>query len=278
MSTTATSTRVFRTGSRTFFVSSLFFPKDVKQDVFDLYAFVRVADDFVDAIPAQIAEYNTFKSRYYAAVAGTPSGDEIIDRFVDLQRRASFEQSWIDAFFVSMSMDAVPQLVCQTMQDTERYMYGSAEVIGLMMCRIMKLERAAYHSAQMLGKAFQYMNMIRDIGEDQERSRQYIPQESVVSSGLPDLSQKTAESYLQQFQQMIRSEVARYREWDAEARKGFHHIPRRYRVPIAAAADMFAWTMNQIDSNPLLVFGPKLKPSIARVVMAVAGNAVRVGK
>jgi phytoene synthase len=138
---------IFKKGSTTFFYSSKFFPSDVKRDVTKLYAFVRTADDYVDSIPQQAEAFYSFKERYHAALEGTPADDEVIDSFVELQQRMGFDQSWIDAFFDSMEMD-ISKEHYSTMEEVETYLYGSAEVVGLMMARIMRLPpRRTYRHA-----------------------------------------------------------------------------------------------------------------------------------
>ncbi|MFW6313891.1 MAG: squalene/phytoene synthase family protein, partial [Spirochaetota bacterium] len=73
---------VFRSGSKTYFNSSIFFPPGVRDDVFLLYGFVRVADDYVDSIPQRPEAFARFVEAYRRALAGVPSGDVIIDYFV----------------------------------------------------------------------------------------------------------------------------------------------------------------------------------------------------
>jgi phytoene synthase len=61
-------TRIFKKGSKTYFYNSLFFPNNVKDDVFILYSFVRKADDFVDAVPQQVEEFHQFRDQYERAM------------------------------------------------------------------------------------------------------------------------------------------------------------------------------------------------------------------
>ena len=87
----AAQAQVFRAGSTTYFNSSLFFPPAMRAEVFALYGFVRVADNFVDAVPQQAAEFRRFTEQSRAALAGTPANDAIIDDFVALARRREFD-------------------------------------------------------------------------------------------------------------------------------------------------------------------------------------------
>lgn len=265
--------KIFKAGSVTFFTASLFFPSQIKGDVFDLYAFVRVFDNFVDHTPQQPDAYFAMKADYYEALNGKPTDNSVISHFIEVQKKYGFEQKWVDAFFTAMEMDLAGREY-QTIGDTEQYMYGSAEVIGLMMARIMKVEESAYPYAQLLGKAFQYMNFLRDIKEDLELGRIYIPRDVRAQFGLENFSENHAKQEPEKFIELMRSEIQRYRKWMAEARSGFHYLPKRYRIPIASASDMFDHVIDQIEQNPMMVFEQKLKPSRLKIMGRVVYHSI----
>jgi phytoene synthase len=94
--------------------------------------------------------------------------------------------SWVDAFLTAMKLDLFKSRY-ENIEQTNRYMYGSAEVIGLMLCKIMSLPIESYASARLLGRAMQYCNMIRDIAEDCQLGRQYIPDTALRQFGIEKL-------------------------------------------------------------------------------------------
>jgi len=265
--------QVFRSGSKTYFNSSIFFPPHVRDDVFLLYGFVRVADNYVDSIPQQPDEFARFVQLYRDALAGTPSGEVIIDSFVELANRRSFDPEWTEAFLNSMDLD-LHKKIHQTLDETLEYVYGSAEVIGLYMSRIMGLPEEADHPARMLGRSMQVINFIRDISEDNELGRIYLP---IGESRLPDLREETARANAQEFRRFLSSNLDRYRGWQAEAERGYACIPRRYRVPIKTAADMYNWTASQIEADPFVVYERKVKPSRARIFARIIANFLAPG-
>ncbi|HMR55018.1 MAG TPA: phytoene/squalene synthase family protein [Candidatus Doudnabacteria bacterium] len=260
--------KIFKNGSVTFFTASLFFPKKIQEDVFDLYAFVRVFDDFVDSVPQQTSEYYNLKTEYYDALNGLPANSSVVARFVKLQKRCQFEQSWIDSFFKSMEQD-MSKLDYEDLSETLEYIYGSAEVIGLMMAKIMKLTPESFPYAQALGKTFQYMNMIRDIAEDQKFSRTYLPSIVFKKYGLENLSEREANLKPEQFKKFILSEIDRYWIWRKEAEQGFKFIPKRLRIPVEAAALMFDSTILKISVDPKLIFNSKVKPTKPEVIISL---------
>ena len=183
---------IFRRGSRTYFNSSRFFPRRIRGDITCLYGFVRTADDFVDAVPQDPAGFAAFRQIYFAGrVNGRDSGNPIIDRFLELSRRRSFRLDWVEAFLDSMAMDLTKKDYLD-LGETLMYMYGSAEVIGLMMSRIMGLDERAFPYARLLGRAMQYINFIRDIQEDLDLGRTYLPQNELRAAGLESLSEQAA--------------------------------------------------------------------------------------
>jgi len=257
---------IFRRGSRTYFNSSRFFPRRIRGDITCLYGFVRTADDFVDAVPQDPAGFATFRQAYSAGRAsGQDSGNPIVDRFLELLRRRGFHPAWVEAFLDSMAMDLTKKTY-RDLGETLRYVYGSAEVIGLMMSRIMSLDRRALPYARLLGRAMQYINFIRDIREDLDLGRIYLPQNELRAAGLESLSEQASRVRPDAFGPYILRQISRYRAWQAGAEKGYAFLPRRYRVAVRTAADMYAWTARRIESDPFVVFRAKIKPSRARIV------------
>jgi phytoene synthase len=260
--------QTFRRGSKTYFNSSRLFPPPVKRDVFILYGFVRKADDFVDRVPSDMGGFYRFRESYRNAREGIPSGEIIIDSFVDLSRRTGFDPEWTEAFLCSMEMDLFKSEY-NTIEETLEYIYGSAEVIGLFMARVLDLPAASHFYAQMLGRSMQYINFIRDIGEDLTLGRRYLP---LAQTPLERLDNTAPLRDPGGFRAFMGYHLRKYREWQAVAERGFGYIPKRYRSPIVTASDMYNWTAEQIRKNPAVVFDRKVKPGKVRIVFHVLKN------
>lgn len=257
---------IFKTGSRTYFTSALFFPRAVRDDVSVLYAFVRKADDYVDATPQDKDGFNAFTEQYRLALADKrPTGDKVIDPFVQLAARRGFADKWIEAFLYSMELDTHKKTY-QNIGETEEYIYGSAGVVGLMMARILGLPDAALPYAQELGKAMQYINFIRDIAEDQRLGRTYLPLDELAEFGLDSLSRSAAEKNGPRFRAFIEFQLQRYKNWQKKAEVGYQYMPKQYLVPIKSAAGMYAWTAETIRRDPLVVYKRKVRPSRGRII------------
>lgn len=228
--------RIFKKGSRTYYYSSLFFPPEVKEKVAILYAFVRKIDDLVDSQPQQKEEFykmwGLFKKK-------EKSGVDFLDGFKKLMAEVDLVSKWVETFWKSMEMDLIKP-IHKTLKETEEYMYGSAEVIGLMMAKIMNLSKEAEGAAQKLGKAMQYANFIRDVDEDTKMGRNY-------------LQIKDKKDFVNNHQIII----DRFWQWQKEAEEGYKYIPKKYLIPIKTAAEMYKWTIKKIGENPMIVFEKK---------------------
>ncbi|MFK7934194.1 MAG: phytoene/squalene synthase family protein [Saprospiraceae bacterium] len=157
------------------------FESHVREPIYDIYGFVRFADEIVDTFHNYPkAELLTrFRKETYQAIEEGISLNPVLQSFQETVRRYSIERELIDAFLDSMEMD----LHFQTYEDSlyHQYIYGSAEVVGLMCLRVFcdgnneqyeKLKAPACS----LGSAFQKINFLRDMKSDfDERGRVYFP-------------------------------------------------------------------------------------------------------
>jgi phytoene synthase len=265
--------RTFKQGSRTYFNSSLFFPRRVRRDVFALYGFVRVADNFVDRVPQDPGGFYAFKGAYERARQDGPVGDPIIDAFVELAGRKEFDPAWAEAFLHSMELD-LRKKEYYRLEETLEYIYGSAEVVGLYMAKVLDLAPASFPHAERLGRSMQYINFIRDIDEDRTMGRRYLPLEGTP---LKSLDGEYVRSHPGEFAEFLRHHLDKYRVWQRQAEEGFRYIPRRYLIPIKTASDMYNWTARRIEENPMVVFQRKVKPSRSRIWWTVLANMLGSG-
>ena len=264
---------IFQQGSRTYFYSSIFFPTYLKKDVFTLYGFVRKADDLVDNIPQNIQGFYDFKEKYYKALNGVKTNDIVIDSFVRLLNNKNFDPKWVDSFLQSMEMD-ITKTKYKTRKETLDYIYGSAEVIGLMMSNIMDLPKKSHYYAKILGRAMQYINFIRDIAEDIKLGRIYFPSEELKKYGILTLEHQYIKDNPEKFINFIHNQLKIYCDWQKTAESGFQHIPKRYLIPVKTASEMYNWTAQQIHKNPFIVYEKKIKPMVSKIIKTTILNLI----
>lgn len=274
---------VFRKGSTTYYWSSMFFPRRMRRDVAKLYSFVRVADDYVDAMPAREQDFFSLRRSYESAIADpgfdtdqSPDdslNERVIKNMVAVERAYELDPDWPTAFLDSMQSD-IKGRSYRTIEDTLEYVYGSAEVVGLMISRIFGLDRGAYDSARKLGRAMQYINFIRDVSEDAKLGRCYFPNEELAQFGLTDLSPESVSEHPEEYKAFIRAQIKQYLSWQTEAEQGFDYLPRSSRVPIKTASEMYIWTAARIAENPIAAYDRRIKPSRLRVVSTGIKNFI----
>ncbi|MDD1774347.1 MAG: phytoene/squalene synthase family protein [Methanobacterium sp.] len=275
MKTNKTIYSIFKKGSKTYFYSTVFFPREVKRDVFILYSFLRKTDDYVDSIPQDKEGFYQFKNDYLRARNGEVVDDVVINSFSQLENRKSFKKEWVDAFLNSMEMD-IYKSSYRNMDELLTYLYGSSEVVGLFMASILELDPESFRSARYLGRAMQYVNFIRDIEEDLKLGRNYFPLEDMEEFGIKSLEEKDNINNQDKFRDFLLKQLNTYYQWQETAEMGFKYIPYRYLIPIKTASDMYLWTAKQIEKDPFLVYKVKVKPSLPKIVSQVFANSARL--
>ncbi len=155
--------------------------RDMRQPIYNIYGFVRFADEIVDTFhdfdkASLLAE---FKSETYTAIERGISLNPILNSFQQTVRDYNIDHNLIEAFFSSMEMDLIK--MNYDTRNFNEYVYGSAEVVGLMCLYVFcegkkQLYEKLTPAAQALGAAFQKVNFLRDIKADYNGlSRMYFP-------------------------------------------------------------------------------------------------------
>ncbi len=255
------SKNIFKNGSTTYYYSSLFFHGQIKKDVFSLYAYVRVIDDLVDCSQPKIKDLEEKWQDTRRAWRGEKVNNTLIENFVELAKRKEFKWEWIEEFWKAMRKD-LEKKQYNSFSELEEYMYGSAEVIGLMMAQILDLPDQAMHAAALQGKAMQFVNFIRDVQEDEALGRNYL--------GYTSGQKKDPQAWFS----FVRTQLKMFWQLQERAEAGYRYIPKKYLIPIKTAAEMYTWTAQQIYQNPAVVWEKKIKPHKAKVLMHVLKNSI----
>ena len=167
--------------STSFYSAIRMLHKDLRQPVFNIYGFVRFADEIVDTFHDYDKEFllQQFRTETYDAIQRGISLNPILNSFQRTVNEFNIDQKLIDAFFQSMEMDLSQK--AYDCQGYKEYIYGSAEVVGLMCLYVFcegkkELYEELESSARSLGAAFQKVNFLRDIKADfNGLARVYFP-------------------------------------------------------------------------------------------------------
>jgi len=262
---------------KTYYLATLLLPAAKRPFVHALYGFARYADEIVDDLastltPAQKAEVlSKWSSEVLAGLKSGTTSDAVGKALIDtVQRFAIPHQHFVD-FLHSMEMDlTVTQY--KTFDDLYEYVYGSAAVIGLEMVPILgPLHNDAFEAAKKLGIAFQLANFIRDVDEDLDRGRVYLPIKELaqfcVTREMLEERVLTPEII-----EALKFQIARVRQLQAESAAGIALLEPSSRPCIEAASTLYCGIVDEVEKIGYDIFNHRAKTSTARRIR-VAGAA-----
>ncbi len=169
--------------STSFYTASNLFPKEIKKHIFNIYGFVRLADEIVDTFHNFDKEklLAKFENDYLEAVQNGISINPVLHAFQNTVKIFEIPQEYIQAFLKSMKYD-LNITTYKNRQEIDDYIFGSADMVGLMCLKVFcngnqKLFDELKFPAVKLGSAFQKVNFLRDLKNDTENlGRQYFPE------------------------------------------------------------------------------------------------------
>lgn len=266
-----------RRAGTSYYAATWLLPRVKRHHVHALYAFCRHADDIVDGLgPASAAERERaladFGRRFRADLDAGGSDDPVLKAVVHTVRAFGIDGGCFDRFLASMAMD-LDAGCYRSFDDLLVYMDGSAAVIGEMMLPILEPRSAeALPHARDLGIAFQLTNFWRDVAEDLDRGRVYLPQDDVDRFGArPALvSRRVTPEWVA----LLRFEIARTRRYYASGRAGLAYLPPSSARCVAAATDLYAGILERIESAGYDIWSGRVRVGRWRKA-AVAGRLLR---
>jgi len=264
---------IARRHGKTYAMAARLLPADGRRHVHAVYAFCRVADDIVDdlgdrPVPERVAALTAFGDQFRADLDAGHSDHPVLAAVVATVRTVQIDPECFDRFLGSMAMD-FDRTSYATWRDLCGYMDGSAAVIGEMMLPVLHpTDRAAYEPARQLGIAFQLTNFLRDVGEDLDRGRVYLPQEDLVRFG----ADPSTRYVTPQWRELMRFEIDRNRQIYAAADPGIAMLPPRSARCVGAARVLYSRILDRIEGADYDVFTSRV--SVAQ--LEKAATAARI--
>lgn len=268
---------------KTYFLATLLLPKAKRPFVHALYGFARYADEIVDDLSSTLSDEEKAKAlknwgdQVLADIKIGKSHDHIGAALVDTVNRFEIPLSYFEAFLKSMTMD-LTITEYHTYEDLLEYVYGSAAVIGLQMVPILgTLNPDAYAAAEKLGIAFQLANFIRDVGEDLERGRVYLPITELQASGVT--RQMLEDRVLTpQIKAALQFQIARVRQLQKEATPGIAMLSPESRACIEAASELYCGIVDEVEKINYEIFTKRAKTSTWRRIKVALPAFIRARK
>ena len=262
---------------KTYFLATLLLPKAKRPFVHALYGFARYADEIVDDLASELSieekaqALSTWGDGVLADLKKGTSDDHVGRALIDTVKRFDIPHEHFEAFLHSMTMDLTVQEY-ETYEDLLEYVYGSAAVIGLEMVPILgPLHQDAYEAAKKLGIAFQLANFIRDVDEDLDRGRVYLPIKELAQFGVT--REMLEERVLTpEIIEALKFQIARVRQLQAEAAPGIAMLEVSSRPCIEAASTLYCGIVDEVEKIGYDIFNQRAKTSTGRRIR-VAGAA-----
>ncbi len=262
---------------KTYFLATLLLPKAKRPFVHALYGFARYADEIVDDLASELSieekaeALSNWGNGVLADLKKGTSEDHVGRALIDTVKRFDIPHEHFEAFLHSMTMDLTVQEY-ETYEDLLEYVYGSAAVIGLEMVPILgPLHNDAFEAAKKLGIAFQLANFIRDVDEDLDRGRVYLPIKELAQFGVT--REMLEERVLTpEIVEALKFQIARVRQLQAEAAPGIAMLEASSRPCIEAASTLYCGIVDEVEKIGYDIFNQRAKTSTARR-MRVAGAA-----
>ena len=262
----------------TYYAATFLLPRVKRHHVHALYGFCRYADDIVDdlgPVPVEAREraLSEFGDRFFTDLERGDSDDPVLKAVVHTVNAFDINPDCFRRFLRSMTMDLTVSTY-DTFDDLLDYMDGSAAVIGEMMLPILEpTSAAALRPARDLGIAFQLTNFLRDVAEDLDRGRVYIPQEDLKRFDADPSARVATPAW----RALMAFEIRRTREYYESADTGLPMLPASSARCIRAARRLYAEILDRIERAGGDVFSERARVPTARKALVVGWSVVRPG-
>jgi phytoene synthase len=274
--------KLHATHGKTYYLATLLLPPAKRPYVWALYGFARYADEFVDSLetpdPQALLDWGAAFLDGLSAAPASAQTHPVSLAMTHTMRRWHIPRAHVEAFLDSMRMD-ITVTDYPTYADLEKYMYGSASVIGLQMLPILEpVTPEAAARARALGEAFQMSNFIRDVGEDLTRGRVYLPQEDLRTFGVTrEILARGAVT--PSVRELLRFEIERTRALYAFAEPGIDMLHPTSRDCVRTAFTLYGGILDAVEAAHYQVLTQRVSVPLTRrlaVALPAARHAIAV--
>lgn len=249
-----------RKEARNFYFAFLTLPAERRRAIYVAYAFCRYCDDSVDEEGttdeklARISRLRHMLTETYDGRAGGP----VFIGLADVAHRYGIPQEYFEEVLNGVESDLIKTRYAD-FDELRAYCYQVASVVGLICIHIFGYQggEVARRHAIDLGLAMQLTNICRDVREDWELGRIYLPQDEMHRYGVTE-EDLAAGEVTDSFAELLQFQIDRAREYFASGRLLLSHLPRRSRACPAALGFIYGGVLNKIERSGYDVFGDRI--------------------
>ena len=275
--------KLFRDNNQAYYFSSRFLPKSAREDVSKLYGFLNLTRDYsknkdLHKIFFKLVKLyeNAVSDHTFETISHSwdDTDTRIIKNIVHLQYKYKFDQTWVETYFKTLEKDKENDFY-NNLDQVLKYVSGTAEVIGLMIAKILDLPEEVNKYVEAQSRATAWINFINHIAEDSLRDKCYFSTDELKKYNLEDLKEETIKLNTESYKKFIQFQLSRYKKWQAEALRGIKFIPERYQVAIRTTISMDDWIAKKIEKNPEIIYQKDLIPRRQRIIRQVIKNTAK---
>ena len=245
--------KIARTRARNFYYSFLLLSREQRDAMCAIYAFMRYCDDISEGQGASREAIERWRRDLGLALAGQNPDNPLWPAFRDTVERYKIPHCYFHEMIDGVSSDLEPRQI-QTFDELYRYCYQVASVVGLTIIHIFGFESPeALKLAEKCGIAFQLTNILRDVREDRENQRIYIPAEDIRRFGA-DL-EKRDENFLR----LMRFEAERAHSFYDESRPLLNLVHARSRPSLWALIEIYRRLLDRIERSNFDVLARRIR-------------------
>jgi len=266
--------RVARTRARNFYYAFVLLPREQRDAMCAVYAFLRYGDDLSDEPGASRRSIEEWRAALAATFEGRCEAHPALPAFHDTVTRYHIPARYFEDAIDGVASDLEPRRI-ETFDQLYRYCYQVASTAGLATIHVLGFDSAnALPLAEKCGVAFQLTNILRDIREDAQRGRIYLPAEDLAQFrvGEDDLR---AGIRTPEFIDMMDFEAGRARGYYKESQPLLALVRRRSRASLAALVAIYSRLLDRIERSNYDVFTRRISLSAAEKSWIVAKALLR---
>lgn len=253
--------------AKTFYMATRFLPNEKQRSIFAIYGLCRYLDNLVDEtvdlmhhkeidISEVDEKLDEFSTKLIGVYNGRESNDPILLAFSDTLRKYHIPIELPFELMEGVRSDLIKNRY-ESFQELYDYSYKVASVVGLMTSRVFGYsDEKALEYAIDLGIAMQLTNILRDIGEDLDRDRIYLPKDELDKFGVSEAELFNGHKS-EKFLELMKFQISRAREYYSLADIGIKLLDKDSRLPVYLARYNYSRILDKIEENDYNVFNER---------------------